>query len=154
LKNKTKTYLLLATVLAIWGVIGFKITNGLSPNKISVENDNLDVDFTPKTIALNETFEISNVERDPFLGTLVSTRKSKPKRSQAKKKVEIESPKINYLGLVKSQNSTEPIFVVNIDNNQQLLKRGQEVDGVKLIKGDTKRIIISWNNKYQTISIQ
>jgi len=86
--NKKKTYILLVTVLAIWGTIGYKIINGINP------------------------------------------------------------------GLVKKQNSAEKVFVVNINNKQYLLKQGQTIDSVTLVKGNTKQIVMRYQNKLQTVKRQ
>jgi len=48
LKNKTKTYLLLAAVLGIWGTIGYRIISGASPTISEVKQDNFDMVFNPK----------------------------------------------------------------------------------------------------------
>lgn len=82
MKNKTKTYLLLVTVLAIWGVIGFKMVATLNPDTPKVTRQDDMVLFSPKSKMANDTFSIQLSERDPFLGTLHI--KKKPEISQKK----------------------------------------------------------------------
>lgn len=156
MKNKTKTYLLLAAVLCIWGVIGYKIINGLNPEEPQVVAQEYDKTFKPKTIAEIDTFSIKNVERDPFLGTLSSNKKTNFTSKNTKTKVDnIKTiPNIIFGGLIKKQNTTDQVFVLNINNKQHLLKKGQTADSVRLISGNTKEIVVRYQNKSQTIKRQ
>jgi len=156
LKNKYKTYLLLVAVLGIWGTIGYKLLNGLSSDETEITNQNFDVAFNPKEQKAIDTFSIQEVQRDPFLGTLSSTKKAKVSnsRSNVTKKASIKQRKIIYEGLVKKQNSSDQVFVITIENEQYLLKKGQIADSVKLVRGNSKEIIILHRNKRQTIKRQ
>lgn len=152
--NKTKTYILIAAVLGIWGTIGYKIINGLSPdNPVTIEQ-NYNVAFNPKISTQIDTFSIQNVEKDPFLGTLASNKKTGniTARELPKTKLPENNPKITYGGLIKKQNTSDQVFVVNINNKQHLLKKGQVVDSVTLLKGNTKTITIRYKNKPQNIT--
>lgn len=149
MKTKTKTYLLLAAVIGIWGVIGFKIVNGLSSDDISeVRQENFDVTFKPKVYTKIDTFSIQTLNRDPFLGMLskrgrnrVDAPSSKSNHSPIEHKLDI-----SYSGLVKKQNTSSQVFVVNINKNQYLLKKGQITDSVKLISGNDQEILVRVNN--------
>lgn len=156
MKNKTKTYLLLTTVLCLWGTIGYKILNGLSPDAPQKVPQEFNRTFKPKTTAALETFSIQNSERDPFLGTFPSAKKKKVFISTKTKKKEPvkNSPIITYGGIIKTQNTGEQIFVVNIAKTQYLIKQGQTVDSVKLLKGNSKEIVVSYHHKLQTIKHQ
>ncbi len=155
MKNKTKTYILLILVLGIWGTIGYKIIAGLNPDAPEqVEND-ISVSFIPEKIKKTDTFSIQTTERDPFLGTL--TRSNKPRAETTKKTKQVKEEnalQITYQGLVKKQNSSQQVFVVTVNGKQHLLKQGQTVDDVKLEKGNAKEIVVSNNNKQQTIKLQ
>lgn len=154
MKNKTKTYILLATVLVVWGTIGYKFVNGLSPDISEIAQQDFDVTFKPKTNIKSDTFSIKNVERDPFLGTLTSTKKRKVSSKKTTPEPKVNSPIITYGGIIKKQNSSDQVFVVNINENQYLLKQGQVADSVKLVKGNTKEVVVRYNNKSQTIKRQ
>lgn len=153
MKNKTKTYILLAVVIGVWGIIGYKISNGLSPNVPEIVAQDYEKSFKPKTIAEVERFSIENVERDPFLGTLSRKKSVTTLIVKPKKKTVENAPIITYNGLVKKQHSNKQVFVVNINNKQYLLKQGQEVDSVKLIRGNKKSIVIRYRGKNQTINL-
>lgn len=146
---------MIVAVLGVWGTIGYKMLNGLSTKDTVVTGNDYEINFSPKKIATNETFEISSVDKDPFLGTLTNKQsiniKKKPKKNL---KSEINSPIINYLGLIKKQESNNQIFVIKINNYQHLIKKNQEIEGVRLMKGDSKRITVKFNGKNKIIVIE
>ncbi len=145
--------MLLAAVLGVWGIIGYKIISGVSPTISEVKQENFDKSFNPKVNTEVDTFSIQSLERDPFLGTL--SRKQKTSSSSiTQSKNSLINAKITYRGLVKKQSTSDKIYVVNINDHQYLLKIGQIADSVQLIKGNEKEIIIRYQNKNQTIKRQ
>lgn len=156
MNKKTKTYILLVAVLGIWGTIGYKIINGLNPKQPLRPTQNIDVSFNPEKHIKQDTFSITEVDRDPFLGTLSRVKAkttAKSSLNQTQKKTNYQ-PVITYSGLVKKQNASDQVFVVNINNNQYLLKKGQIADSVKLLKGNSKTITVSYKKKSLTINRQ
>ncbi|WP_412560651.1 hypothetical protein [Winogradskyella sp. MIT101101] len=155
MKNKAKTYLLLAAVLGVWGTIAYKIVNGLSPEEPEIAEQNFDVAFNPKQQNALDTFSIKDVDRDPFLGTLSTRKQTSGKKVKSIKEQQKPLPQLNitYGGLIQNQNSKSKVFVVNINNQQYLLKPGQTVNNVKLISGDKQSIIIRYDGKNQTIKL-
>ncbi len=155
MKNKTKTYILIVLVLGIWGTIGYKIITGLSPNlPVSVE-DNLLVSFSPEKIKKLDTFSIQTVDRDPFLGTIRRTDiKKKSTNTFKRKQSNINSKaQIDYLGLIKNHNSSQQVFIININGKQNILKKGQVVENVKLLQGNSREIVISQNGERHVIKL-
>jgi hypothetical protein len=146
---------LLVAVLGIWGAIGYRVVSGVSSTISEVKQDNFDMVFNPKSNTEIDTFSIQSLERDPFLGTLTSI---KSRYSNIKKKsstsVSDNMPSIIYSGLVKKQSTSNQVFVVTINNNQFLLKKGQIADSVTLVKGNDKEIVIRYHKKNQTIKRQ
>lgn len=154
MKNKTKTYILLVAVLGIWGTIGYKIVNGLSPGEVQVTAQNFDVSFNPKQPKQAYTFSINAIEKDPFLGTLSSKKRVSISTTKSTSiKTDVAMPTITYGGLIQKQGSNSKVFVVNIDNRQYLLKRGQTVNDVKLLNGNNSYITIRFNGKNHTVKL-
>jgi len=153
LKNKTKTYLLLVAVLGIWGTIGYKIINGINPEEPEINPQNFDITFNPKEEKTIDTFSIQETNRDPFLGTLSNKIMPKGSRnlSNANHKPVVNLLNITFSGLIKKQNSSDQVFVVTINNKQHLLKKGQVVDSVKLVHGNSKEIVVLFKNTTQKI---
>jgi len=142
-------------VLGIWGTIAYKIINGISSEKPGIIAQNFDTTFNPKTKKVMDTFSISAVERDPFLGTLSTKSQVTKKKSGNRSAKDTSTPSLNitYGGLIQKQNSKAKVFVVNINNQQYLLKKGQTINDVKLINGNKESIVVRFNGKSQTIKL-
>ncbi|AUP79697.1 hypothetical protein [Flavivirga eckloniae] len=151
MNNKVKTYVLLASVLAIWGIIGLKILSTLNPDAPNTVFQNDIVAFKPKTNIEVDTFSIQSMERDPFLGTLYLKKKPKKKKSVKPKDTLVWVP-IIYHGAITKQQSKTQVFVVSINGRQNLMRIGQEVDHVKLIKANAKEIRVSYKGARKTIT--
>tara|TARA_R110001583_G_scaffold173091_1_gene326922 strand:+ start:91 stop:546 length:456 start_codon:yes stop_codon:yes gene_type:complete len=147
--NKTKTYILLAFVLGIWGVIGYKIISTINPETPDIAKAKFNISFTPKTNTVLDTFSIQTTERDPFLGTINTKKKSVTKKI---KKPEIVWIPILYHGSVTKQASKNKVFVISIDEEQILMKVGETIMEVTLIKGTTNEITISYKGNRKTIN--
>ena len=148
LNNKFKTYLLIAAVLGIWGFIGLKISSGLQPidDLKAVEPQNQS--FRPSVLKV-DSFFIQNVDRDPFLGTLYrppKKQKQTPRSPQPK-----ILKQITYSGIVQNKGHKSPVFVVQINNRQYILKKGQTADSVMLIRGTVNEIVVRQQKQLQTI---
>ena len=148
LNNKLKTYLLLATVLIVWGVIALKINTGLQPIDDFKVVEPQNQSFRPVVLKV-DTFSIQKVDRDPFLGTLYRL----PKKQ--KKPPRLPQPKtlnqITYSGIVQNKGHKSPVFVVQINNRQYILKKGQTIDSVKLVRGTVDAIVVRQQKQLQTI---
>ncbi|TMU55654.1 hypothetical protein [Flagellimonas algicola] len=150
MSKRTKTYLLLGVVLVIWGLIGFKVVNTLSPNEEPSIVQKQAVDIPTATIK-KDTFTLYANYRDPFLGTLQNPNK-KVKRKVSKK---TDQPKKNiaYAGLVSQASSGKSMFFVTIDGQQHMMSPNQEVDGVRLLSGNVSKIRVRYNGQHETITL-
>lgn len=148
MKNKTKTYILLVAVLAIWGVIGYKIVFAVGSNETKHAEAPNFVAFRPKSNTVVDTFSVQTVDRDPFLGTL---RIKQTKKITAIKKPEITWPPIKYHGSIKKKHKQNTIFIVSVSGTQYLIKRGQEIKEIKLINGNDRTITMRYNGVMKQI---
>jgi hypothetical protein len=155
LKNKTKTYLLIVAVVAIWGAVGYQIISGVNTDNNLPQDNDFNLSFKPKTELETKTFAIEVQERDPFLGTLRAQKvKTTVKKSNYKPKPKKEMPQVTYTGIIKRENGKNPVFIVNILNKQYRLKKGQVADSIKLVKGDAKSIVVRYKSETKTIKRQ
>tara|TARA_R110002049_G_scaffold257660_1_gene433103 strand:- start:3533 stop:3988 length:456 start_codon:yes stop_codon:yes gene_type:complete len=147
--NKTKTYILLAFVLGIWGVIGHKIISTINPEAPDMVKAEFSVAFTPKANTVLDTFSIQTTERDPFLGTLYTKKTSVIKKIKIPEMVWIP---ILYHGSVTKQASKNKVFVISIGDEQILMKLGETNKAVTLIKGTTNKITVTYKGNRKTIN--
>ncbi len=153
MKNKTKTYLLLAAVLAIWGIIGFKIVTTLNPEVPEAKKQEDRITFTPKSHTVKDTFSIRPAQRGPFLGTLyVKKQESTPRITKPKEEF-IWIP-ITYHVTVSKQDSKEKLCILSINGQQYIMKIGQEVQEVKLVKASNTDIQVSYKGQRKTVPKQ
>lgn len=138
--------------LSIWGIIGYKITTALNPEIPSQPGQQMQVNFKPESNTEKDTFSIEMVPRDPFLGTIYRKANNSPARNTERSTV--EWPQVTYAGVVKITNTKDQVFVVNINAKQYLLKKGQKMQEVVLLNGNSKEIIVKYKNQQKTIELQ
>jgi len=152
LKNKTKTSVLGLLVLGIWGTIGYKIISGINPTQPSSDNSLVTPDFALEYTKEKDSFKIINLDRDPFLGTILVSKKTN-KTVLGSKKKEVNFPEVVYKGILETNGSNNRIFILSINNKEYLLKKGQIADSVKLNYGNTKSVRVSYKNTSKTIKL-
>ncbi|NQX85436.1 MAG: hypothetical protein HRT67_05965 [Flavobacteriaceae bacterium] len=125
---------------------------GLNPDVSQINNQEFDAAFNPKPQKGIDTFSISDIARDPFLGTLASLKKVSNTNTTLNTIPDV-MPDISYGGLIQKKGSKSKVYVVNINNQQYLLKQGQSVNDVKLLKGDKTAIIIRFKRRNYTVKL-
>jgi hypothetical protein len=160
-KNKRLTYFLGVVVLALWGLIIYKIIASVQANrdgdiqtataKITKEPYN---DFA---VTADTTHLLLNY-RDPFgLIKQKDTANSRVRRSLHKSVVSIAKPLFNwdfiqYSGYIRNPASKKLITLVSIGGKSETLAEGETKDQVKLIKNMRDSIKISFNGKTKFIT--
>ena len=151
MSKNLRTYLLLALVLLIWGIIGFKVIHAISkdPEMPMVATQPT---LIPKSTEKRDTFELAANYRDPFLGTLPLSKKRTVKRAVQKKP--ISKRNIVYSGLVSQTGSGNTMYFVSIDGQQHIMSKNEEINGVRLLKGNGQHITVHYDGRSETIVLQ
>lgn len=154
LKNKKAIYVLLPLVIAIWGMISYRIYSAVNSSSESREEVFFQAGFTPPK-ALVDTFSLIANYRDPFLGkTIVETESEKPKSPVIKKEKPkpeaIVWPAIVYKGMIKNQKSNKQLCLVSIAGQDNMMKEGDVATEVELkkITKDSIEVIFKKQSKY------
>ncbi len=146
---------MLGFVGLIWGIIGYKILSAVNPNASPIEAQEFSVNFNPEKQLELDTFSVQTVNRDPFLGTLLSNKKKIKKKKRESSKPDLVWPSIIYQGLVKDKNSNvEQIFIISVNGKQGLLKRNKVFNEVTIIKGNKKELVVKYKGKLKTIELK
>ncbi|TJY37397.1 hypothetical protein [Pontimicrobium aquaticum] len=153
MNNKLKTYVLLIIVIGVWGLIGFKVWSNFNPDIPEAKAKNLNVSFSPKANVKIDSFSIQETKRDPFLGT-ITKKLEKKANTKIKKSVPFNWIPISYQGIITNQGSKQQIFIININGQQLLFKKGQTINEVSLIQGNAKQITVRYKNRQKRIDIQ
>jgi hypothetical protein len=161
MKSKRTTYLLMAVVAGIWGLIGWKVWKGLQgDDDFSLPAER--VVQSKKKNQLSDSFELIANYRDPFLGkTSVSAPAvSTPAvRTTPTEKTTINKPEppvntwpeIRYGGFVKKSGQENGAGFLIINGSSEIVTRGQTIqnitivqlwrDSVQVMRGKERRII-------------
>lgn len=152
MKNKGVTYLLLAVVCAIWGIIIFRIIKGMSGDE-EINTVNNTQTFTSNDKA-EETYDIIASYRDPFLGGIrqsysqnESSSSSTPQIKPTKPKTVIAKPItpalppippvvidwsfIHFKGLISNKGG-KAVGIVSINGNEHIIKANDQIGEVKI----------------------
>lgn len=153
LKNNIKTYLLFLLVAGVWGTIAYKIINGLQPelpptsNFPSFNNSNEIVNIK------KDSFQINLPTRDPFLDRAAKTIKVQTpviKSSQPS----WTWPEVSYKGIIVSAQSKQQLFVLNHNQEQYLVAKGQELLGITIVSGNDEKLLVSYKGQRKWLTIQ
>ena len=151
--KQQKTYVLLAAVIAIWGIIGYQIFSKLNSNvEIAAKNSVIEK-YEPKNIEKRVAYSVNETYRDPFLGT-IKTKKKAIKRKKSIKKTDPTKPfpNIIYNGVVNGGGAQS--YVVTINGKQELFKLRETIKGIKLVKATTEKITVQFNNESKSFDLK
>lgn len=151
--KQQKTYILLITVFVVWGLIGFKIYKGLygDDNKVT-QVTSTNNKYIPDPISVSKTYDLKVDYRDPFLGKIPTQKKKIKKVKRVTQNDNIPFPNIIYNGIVEGGNSKS--YTVTINGKQELIKVGEELHNVKLVRATSNKIVVRFQGKIKTIQLQ
>lgn len=152
-KKQHKTYVLLALVLLVWGVIGYKVVNVINPSTETSQTASLSGKFVPKQIKEKESFSIVADYRDPFLGTVKTPNKSTRKIAVTSVQKEIPKKKISYTGFITDKGKNQKIFFITIEGQQQMMSLNDTFQDVKLLQGTTNYIKVLYKGTSEKIAL-
>ncbi len=143
MKNKKLLYLLIPCTLLLWGMVVYKIFSVVSSDDDHVAFRG--AEFTESTTdkTLSDTFSINpTTYRDPFLGTIKKNNNIITNRNAATIKIDKPTtgsivtlfPKITYGGVIKNNKSKKQLALVLINGQSCIMKIGDIMSDVELIK--------------------
>ncbi len=156
MKNKKNIYILAAAVLLVWGILGYRIFSTIKPTINTQQTATTTAQFKPSTLQENTQFTINTNYRDPFLGELSKKQAIKSKKAQKSivKTPKILFPAITYKGLVSGKKNKSQVFLITINGQQYFFKKNTTHNTVKLIRGTTKEVILTFQRQQQTFQIE
>lgn len=134
--KQLKTYVLIAGVVVVWGMIGYQIYSKFTTKEFNFQQQQQQ-SYQPKTIHNKAQYSIRKHERDPFLGTVTTANPVKVPR--AKKAVSsVEFPNIRFNGVVK--HGKKRAYIITVNGSQELFMRGELKRDIKLISGTNNTV--------------
>ncbi len=138
-------------VLAVWGTVAYKIISALNPELPQIKQYDFATNTNYRIDTKIDTFSIETVNRDPFLGTVL-VKEKKPKKTVKAKP--IQWLPVEYQGIVNGTNGKNQIFIISINGNQKLLKKGQTQDSVTLVYGNSKLVKMRYKNQLKSFPLK
>ncbi len=154
MKGNRNIRILLPVVIVIWGLLIYKIVDAFSTVDTPTVNT-ATAHFKAPTGVQKDTFSLKPIGSDPFLGTVYAkegTLSSTANTPRAPKN-ETPWPSIGYFGIVADKNSPTSVYIVNINGQQFLLKQGDTLQKLKIIKGSEENIFIRFGKETQEFPI-
>lgn len=142
-------------MIMIWSVVLYKVVNVFGADTETVElSINAPVREESLLAFAKDTFDLKDVERDPFLGK-ISSRKiikkgpvnpkevisKKTSKQNAKKSLKLW-PKLEYYGFIKSTNKASKLILIKIDNKLHKIRQGESIEEIKIKKVYRDSILI------------
>ena len=144
MKNRKTAYFLVPVVLAIWGMIGWKVYAAIGGNNKDSSIPSVQKKVKPSASEISDTIELIANYRDPFLDkSVVINDNSKPKIQNSKlpqvkvadpPNVSVSWPKIIYHGLIRKSGSEKTLGFLSVDGKSHFVQMGDEAGEVKVGK--------------------
>jgi hypothetical protein len=152
LKNNKNIKILLPLVVIVWGILLYKVIDGFTSDEVLLSQTTKSSFVAPK-IQQKDTFSLLPLESDPFLGTMYNKSIRTNTNKGSKTKEEVLWPSISYFGIVDDKDSKSSVYVIGINGKQHLLKRGDTIQKLKVLKGSKEAVYIQYKGKTKEFSI-
>ncbi len=147
--KKWQNIFLLVGVVIIWGLLIYKFISAFSTTNDNTKNFAPPSSFIAPKSTPRDTFSLTRMDRDPFLGTIGTKSKpfSKPRTDLNKNPTEDLWPSIEYQGIVSDRNSSMKVYLISINGVQYPLKEGDAIDEIKIVLGTTNDVVLKFQGK-------
>jgi type II secretory pathway component PulC len=138
----------------IWGLLIYKIVDAFSTGDKPMVNT-ATAHFKAPTGVQKDTFSLKPIVTDPFLGTVYAKERTLTQTTNTPRATKNETPwpSIGYFGIVADRNSPTSVYIVSINGQQFLLKQGDTLQKLKIIKGSEKNIFIRFGKETREFPI-
>ena len=162
MKNKWLTYFLGSVVMGVWGIIFYKIFNSWADDdkssllsySYSLPKEEL-YDYSSK-----DTFNLLLNYKDPFRITSYKPELSKRISSEKKRghfvvRSKTDQPhSVIYFGYIGEPGSQKMLTIVKINGKDEIMRVGEIIGKIKLLKNYKDSIKISNNGKVTYVKLQ
>lgn len=150
--------MLLLLVTIIWGIIFYRIVFVASSDPILSATESIQpVKYTNTSVP--DTFSIFANYRDPFFNKIIPGPASNLNKVKAPTPAKVEKivvplkwPSLSYGGIIKNQKSGKQLVLININGEESIIKAGDEISGIHLLKVYKDSIEVSFQKEKKTVS--
>lgn len=132
------TYLLIVSVLGLWGFIFYRVADNVStvPAKISAPGKKVLVG-EDKVFSVKDTFTLLLNYRDPFTGEIamepVNEARESARNLPLLKPDPPKLPHVIYTGYIINPGSKRAVSIITINGKEQMMAEGETIGDVKLL---------------------
>ena len=149
MQNKAGTIFLFVIVLAVWGIIAFKIYDYIKGGDVAIQSAGRKNYTVEKREVLLDSFALLPDYRDPFLEDQILV-KSKPavkvisdyKPAKGNMVKMVEWPKINYNGLVFNEDTKTKTGMVKIGGKSKTVIEGDTFKSLSVVSVTRDSIVL------------
>jgi len=152
MKNKRNIKILIPVVAVIWGLVLYKLFEAFYPEDLPMTTSTQTKFELPK-YQERDSFSLTALEKDPFLGT-IARKKAQRNGGTKQSKNTTEWPTTSYEGFVADDKGRTTVFVITVNGEQHLLKQGEMVQNVKLIRGSKQSIQLQYDGQRKTFTLE
>lgn len=153
MKNKKNIKILLPLVILIWGLLIYNVYDAFYPDSPSISKNQTKKYKAPE-VKEKDTFSLLPIKSDPFLGTLYQKSKRQQINTNAKKSSNnINWPSIAYQGIVSGKNAKTNVYIISINGQQYLLKKGDTLQNIKVLKSSSSILRIQFKGQTKEFPI-
>ncbi len=138
-------------VVLIWGLVIYNIVDAFSSEDIAMLK-NTPSTFKAPEVHEKEAFALLPIPSDPFLGTMYHKLKAK-KTTRKNIRQEIVWPSIKYEGFISGTTKKTSVFMLNINGQQHLVKKGDTLQNIKVIKGSQENLRLKYKGQTKEFTI-
>ncbi len=143
--SKKTTYPLLAAVLVIWGIIGYRLLAPKPTERTAPESP------APAPARLPEADSLLANYRDPFLGGMPRSQRpaaASPVRALPPSPAPREAVKVAFYGSLAEGSKT--YYLVSIDGRRHMLASGESAEGFSLAQVAADSVVLLKNGQHYT----
>ena len=156
MNSKNRNIILGAVVIAVWGLIAFKIVSYFKSSSV-VELPATNVFKSAGIKVKRERFALDASYRDPFLNEIkVKTSKSDPYRQieQVSTKKQVKWPDIRFNGIIESSAKDKKVGILQIDKRVYLVNVGDSAAKVAVIGMFKDSLRLKYSNEIKVYPLQ
>lgn len=155
---KGKNIVLGVVVVAVWGVIAFKIISYLNKSNV-VELPTSNAFKTAGIKVKREKFKLDEPYRDPFLNE-IKEKIAKPEQNSYRDidfqiaKPQVKWPDIKFNGVIEATNKTKKVGLLQVNKKVFIVNDGDSADLISVVKMYKDSIRLKLSNEVKVYSLQ
>ena len=131
-------------------MIAYRINERLDVKQIAlVPRQKTSIPF-PVTTIDTESYHITPLKRDPFLGKV---KKKKSKNTYKATPKDLNIPEMRYVGFIEGAKKNNAVFLLTIDGYSYIFRNGETVNAITLIDGNSSSVTIRYKKKVYTLKL-